>query len=374
MIVHFDCRHFRGDRPCEPHKRDGVHCDGCPEYDAIRSRILVVKLDAVGDVLRTTCILPGLRAVQPGSRIDWITRADAVPVFSGNPLVDRVISYPGTALLDILSNEYDMVVNLDTSPDSARIATLARAGKRIGYGYDPRGHVFPWNRESVEWFEMGLFDDVKSKNRKTYQQIVSEICGLSGHDRAIHLYLTEDEQKWARAFAGRAGLSPGRPVVGLNTGAGKRWQHKKWTEEGFVELVRRLRTSWKSEGPPPEILLLGGPEEEDRNRRLATRAAADVVDAGTGHDLRKFFSLVNLCDLLVTGDTMALHVAVALGKKVVALFGPTSAAEIDLYGKGIKISSDLPCVGCYRAGCDVRPTCMEKISVEEVFRAVQELL
>jgi heptosyltransferase-2 len=374
LIIHFDCRHFRGDRPCEPHKKEGVHCEGCPFHDPIRFRILVVKLDAVGDVLRTTCILPGLRAMHPASRIDWITRDDAVPLFQGNPLVDRVIPYPGTAWSDILANEFDMIVNLDASPESARIGTLARAARRIGFGFDPKGYVYPWHKEAVEWFEMGLFDDVKLKNRKTYQRIVSEICSLEGQDRSIHLYLLEAEKKWARDWAERKGLARDRQVIGLNTGAGKRWEHKKWTEEGFVDLVRLLRASPKAGTSPPQVLLLGGPEEGERNRRIAARLGEDVLDAGTGHDLREFFSLVDLCDLLVTGDTMALHVAVALGKKVVALFGPTSAAEIDLYGRGIKLASDAPCVGCYRMGCDVKPTCMERISAEEVFRAARTLL
>jgi heptosyltransferase-2 len=374
LIVHFDCRHFRGDRPCAPHKTEGVHCGGCPFYDPIRSRVLVVKLDAVGDVLRTTCILPGLRAKHPGARIDWITREDAVPIFFGNPLVDRVIPWPGSAWADILANEYDLVVNLDASPDSAMIGTMARSAKKIGYGFDPRGYVYPWNREAVEWFEMGLFDDLKVRNRKTYQQIVSEICGLEGSDRPIRLYLTEAEKNRARAWAERKGLVSGTPVIGLNTGAGKRWEHKKWTEEGFIELVRLLRSSRTGGDSPRQLLLLGGPEERERNLRIASSVGGDVFDAGTGHELREFFSLVDLCDLLVTGDTMALHVAVALGKKVVALFGPTSAAEIDLYGRGAKIASDASCVGCYRTSCDVKPTCMERISAREVFQAVQSLL
>jgi heptosyltransferase-2 len=83
---------------------------------------------------------------------------------------------------------------------------------------------------------------------------------------------------------------------------------------------------------------------------------------------------VNLCDLIVTGDTLALHVAVALDKMVVALFGPTSAAEIDLYGRGVKLVSDAPCVGCYRTECDVLPTCMERISAQQVHGAILGLL
>src|SRR5512138_2487651 len=143
------------------------------------------------------------------------------------------------------------------------------------------------------------------------------------------------------------GLAPDRPVVGLNTGAGLRWEHKKWTEDGFVELIALLRAHGRGAGAP-HVLLLGGPGEADRNRRILERAGSAAVDAGTGHTLREFIAVVDLCDVVVTGDTMALHVAAALGKKVVALFGPTSAAEIELYGKGRKIVSGAPCAGCYR--------------------------
>lgn len=373
MLIHDDCRHFRGDRPCSPHKREGVHCDGCPHYDPVRERILVVKLDAVGDVLRTTCILPGLRAVHPNAWVEWLTREDAVPLFDGNPLVDRVVPFPGVSWTDLLTAEYDVVINLDAAPLSARLATIARARKRIGYGFDPRGRVFPWNAEAVEWFEMGLFDDVKIGNRKTYQQIVSEICGLEGHDRSIRLYPSGAEREKARSLAAGWGLRPGRPVVGMNTGAGSRWEHKKWTEDGYVELARLLH-SGVSRDEAPQVLLLGGPDEGERNRRIAERAGGFVLDAGTGHPLRAFIAIVELCDVLVTGDTMALHIAAALGKRIVALFGPTSAAEIDLYGRGIKIVSDAPCAGCYRTACDVKPTCMERIPAEEVLRAVKELL
>ncbi len=93
MIVHFDCRHFRGDRPCAPHKKEGVHCENCVYYSPINTRVLVIKLDTVGDVLRTTSILPGLRATYPEARIDWITREEAVPIFEGNPFVDQVIPF-----------------------------------------------------------------------------------------------------------------------------------------------------------------------------------------------------------------------------------------------------------------------------------------
>lgn len=374
MIVHFDCRHFRGDRPCAPHKREGVHCEGCPHYLPVRTRILVVKLDAVGDVLRTTCILQGLKEKWPQARIDWITRDDSIPLFENNPAVDRVIPYPGEVWAELATASFDLAINLDASPTSARLATMARADRRLGYGMDPGGYVVPLTEEARPWFEMGLFDDVKLRNTRTYQEIVLAICGLEGADQAIRIFLTKEEKVRAGGLAASWGIVPGAPVVGFNTGAGGRWEHKKWTEEGYVELIRLLSGAKTGGVPAPIVLLLGGPEEKERNRRIAELAGGAATDTGTDHSLREFFAIVDLCDVVVTGDTMALHVAAALGKKVVALFGPTSAAEIDLYGRGVKIVSDAACAGCYRASCDVTPTCMERIAAAEVAEAVRSLL
>ncbi len=371
MLIHDDCRHFLGDRPCRPHKQSGVHCDACPHYEPLGSRILVIKLDALGDVLRTTCILDALHAAHPGARLEWLTCENATPLFDNNPLVHRVHAFPGCAWLPLLAGRYDLVVNLDSSPVSAQLASMARTQKLVGFRWNADGHVEPANAAAREWFEMGLFDDIKLANRKTYQQIALEICGLPTSHRPLHLHLGDHERGWAREQGARMGILAGVPVVGLNTGASARWPHKKWTEEGYVELVRRMASM---DAGKPFVLLFGGNDERERNDRIVAATDGACINTGTSHDLRKFFALLDLCDVVVTGDTLALHAAAALGKRVVALFGPTSSAEIDLYGRGRKLVSDAPCVGRYLSTCEVQPTCMERISAAEVHAVVRELL
>ena len=104
------------------------------------------------------------------------------------------------------------------------------------------------------------------------------------------------------------------------------------------------------------------------------RSKIPLINTGHENTSREFLSLLNLCDLVVTGDTLAMHAAVALRKKVVVLFGPTSSSEIELYGRGEKIIPDMDCLCCYKEICDKHPNCMESISSEVVFRAVKELL
>jgi len=78
--------------------------------------------------------------------------------------------------------------------------------------------------------------------------------------------------------------------------------------------------------------------------------------------------------VVVTGDTLAMHLAVALGKKAVVLFGPTSHTEIELYNRGEKIYSDMDCLVCYRQRCDKSPDCMEKIAADRVFKTIKKLV
>lgn len=365
FTVNEDCRHFRGDRPCVPHKREGIHCLHCSYYDPITFRILVVKLDAVGDVLRTTCILPGLKSRHANSQITWITKPEAIPLFENNKYVDRV--YDVAQAVTVLSTDlFDLVINLDASLQSSRIAAMAKCRTKVGYSYDQRGFVYPVNPDAEEWFVMGIFDDYKRQNVKTYQHIALEICGLPIEaDEGLILNLDEEESRVAEEFARRNFLLNGGPVIGLNTGAGRRWAQKKWTVEGYISLASLL----KGELPDCKIILYGGPEERERNHAIE-QAMPSVVNAGTGHSLRDFAAIVSLADLLVTGDTLAMHIAVALGIKVVALFGPTSSAEIELYGRGKKLTAPLSCLCCYRGSCEIQPNCMESITPESVLEAV----
>jgi ADP-heptose:LPS heptosyltransferase len=136
---------------------------------------------------------------------------------------------------------------------------------------------------------------------------------------------------------------------------------------GFVSPIKLIvkTTDWT-------ILLYGCPHEVERNARLASINRKRIIDTVTGNALREFFALVSLCDVFLTGDTMALHVATALNKKVVAYFGPTSAAEIDSYGDQImKVQPDLECLVCYKPRCDFEPNCMNSLLPERMFSILE---
>lgn len=365
--IAFDCRYFLGDRPCIWHKREGALCT-CDHYQQIKEQVLIIKLDAMGDVLRTTALLPPLAEVHPHAAITWITRAESRPLLENNPYLTEVIAYGPDALVHLQSRSFDRVINLDAGKISAGLATAARGRQKDGYLLNESGQVVPTNSAARAWLETGLFDDIKRRNTRTYQSIMAEILGLSGRPHHYVLQLTESEQARARDHFRRMGIKGDQPVVGLNTGAGGRWALKKWREEGFRELIERLQEQGV------QVLLLGGKAEQACNERLRASVRGNVFDAGGDNDLRQFAALTKQCQVIVTGDTLAMHVALALGRRVVVLFGPTSAAEIEVYGLGEKIQPKMECLVCYKEACDFVPNCMDLISVDMVQQAVQRQL
>ncbi len=369
MILKTDCKHFPGNKPCVPSKTEGKKCNDCNYYEPVDFKILIIKLDATGDVLRTTSILPSLKRKFPKSHITWITKKNAKELFNNNLFVDELLIFENNdTLARLLVEKFDLLIHPDASAVSASLASICNAKSKKGYVLDEKGKVIPVNDDAVEWLEMGAFDDLKKKNQKTYQEIIHKIAGLDYQKDEIQLHLNQTELDFKNSFYQSNRLNRFKYLVGLNTGAGTRWQYKEWHLEGYSELIERLNVN-KEIG----ILLYGGPDEVERNEILKNKFS-NVIDTGTNNTLRQFFSLLDLCHVLVTSDTMALHAATALKKKIVCLFGPTSHAEIEDYGRVNKIIPDLDCLVCYKPKCDFEITCMGTITSDMVYEKVMSLI
>ncbi|MBI4652350.1 glycosyltransferase family 9 protein [Candidatus Desantisbacteria bacterium] len=369
MKLKMDCRFFRQDKPCIFHKKTGIKCRECNHYYPVAFKILIIKLDAIGDVLRTTSILLPLKAKYPKSHITWITLKPAKDIFLGNDLVDNVLDAQDVnTLARLMIEKFNLVINLDAAWKSSILASIAKAAKKKGYIFHQEGYVVPKNEEEKKWFLMGAFDDVKKANTKTYQYLMLKILGLEDKKHKIILNLLPEEAEFAKKFAQFNNLG-NKPVIGLNTGSSSRWPQKQWNEKEVIHFIDILNKNLKV-----NILLFGGVEERLRNSRIIKKVKSKIIDTGCDNTLRDFFALLSLCDILVTSDTLALHAGCALGKKIIALFGPTSSSEIDLYGKGEKITPGLDCICCYKTSCDKKITCMDIIKAEDVFNAVKKML
>lgn len=360
-----DCRHFRGDRPCAAGVQ-GVCPAACASYAPMGTRILVIKLGALGDVIRTAALLPGVKAHWPQSHVTWVSKPSGVRMLANHPLIDRLLPFDAETICHLEQERFDVCLSLDKESGPAALAMRVSATDRRGVGLSPFGTPFPLNAACVDYFRLGLDDDQKFyANQSSYPELIYGAVGLPYHGERYTLHPTTAHHAAAARRWSAWGVTPSDVVVGLNTGAGDVFANKSWPADRFIELARRLTTRSTF-----RVALFGGPGERDRNRYIAA-ACPTVIDTGCDHAELEFAALVARANVLVTGDTMALHVAVALDVPCVALFGPTCAQEIDLFGRGEKCVTQLACSPCYRRSCDITPNCMDDITLENVFAAIQ---
>jgi heptosyltransferase-2 len=364
--VAYDCQYFLGDRPCNWHKQKGVLCE-CEHYTPLSGNIVIIKLDAMGDVLRTTSLLPVISEAWPQMRVSWITRPESVPLLENNPYITEVVPYGTDAMVHLSSQTFDRVISLDAGKISAGMAAMARAREKIGYILHEDGYVIGTNAAAEEWLRMGIFDDLKKANKRSYQEIMCSILGLPAERLKYVLKLTEAEKEKGRAHLQQIGIDPNIPIIGIHTGGGVRWPLKQWSEESFAAFIPELVDEL---GQEAQILLFGGPIERELNRRIMGRVNVSVFDAGCDNEVRHFTALINGCSVVLSGDSLAMHIALAMGRRAVVLFGPTSSAEIELFGLGEKVVPDLDCLVCYKRVCDVNRNCMDSISVDMVKQAI----
>ncbi len=356
-IVHSNCRHFRGDIPCVPNKREGVVCDGCPYYDPVKENILIIKLGAAGDVLRTTPLLHVLKTDHPHARIWWLTQT---PELVPGSHVDRILSWKTENLQTLHAVHFSRLINLDKDHYACALASTLEADRKEGFILGPFGESQPANSRAQEKFVTGVFDAVSLENRKDYPTELFEICGYAFHGEEYILNLPSHE-----VFPG---LDISRPLVGLNTGAGARWTSRLWSIEHWASLAEQLLQSGKN------VLLLGGPDEDARNREIhrITKGRAQYLGF---FELRQFIALMQHCELIVTGVTMGLHIAIALKKKIVLINNIFNPYEFgDLYGLGEIVQPDAHCKCFFRGTC-INPDyfCLDRLPVKKIFDAAERV-
>jgi ADP-heptose:LPS heptosyltransferase len=356
-----DCFHFRGDIPCTPHKQRGVHCDGCPDFRARAGRILLIKLGAAGDVIRTTPLLSPLRREYPDHALTWVTDFPALVPRA----VDDVRPLDIATLLWLRHTTFDLAINLDKDRPACGLLREVQAARKVGFTLGDDGlcrpvteGVSPAMAAAAEAkFLTGLFDDVNRACRASYLQEIFAICGYTFAGEPYRL----DRPDPAPAFD----LPDGAPLVGLNTGCGGRWTSRLWPEASWAELARGLRAAGLN------VVLLGGPDEHEKNARLAAAAGACYL----GHfDLRTFIGLVDRCDVVVSAVTMAMHIALGLGRRLVLINNIFNPHEFEMYGRGVIVQPPQACACYYQPRCTAPSFCLESLQPAAVQAAVLDLL
>lgn len=333
-------------------------------------KILVIKLGAIGDVIRTTSILHGLREKYNGCKIDWVAKKESFAVLKNNKLINKIFLV--FEVKKILKFKYDLVISLDDGYEACKLASKLSPKKLVGACLKSKQRAY--TEDSSPWFGMGLIsrfgkqkaDELKARNKKTYQEIMYGILNLKYKKQEPILILKKTELDFGKKIAEKHSIKKNDLAIGINTGAGGRWEDKKLSIEKTAELIDKLNAKIKN----TKLVLFGGPEEKERNEKIRKLAKTEIINAGCKNSLMEFASLVNLCDVLITSDSLALHIATALKKKIVAFFCPTSPSEIELYSRGIKVIPKKGCLCCYKPKCDIPPD----YDVSKIVGAVKELI
>ena len=366
MIVLSDCLHHRGDMPCRPHKRLGVSCGACHLYAPAGLRVLIVKLGAPGDVLRTTCILPALRWLHPNAHVTWITRDGAVPLLEGNPSIDRVLTVESNYVEFLMSETFDLAINPDADHLSAAILTLVNATAKRGFVTDGRGGLRPLSDPARQWWHLGLDDTLKRQNRDTYGQWLYRICELDGDVQRPLFRIARDDARMAGVFLGQVADRPGRRIC-VNTGASTRWEEKRWKVGHYLTLLGLILR----DEPDASVILIGGPLERDLNAQLLN-ADPRFIDGGTRSSVGYVAALLAAADWVLTPDSLCYHLATAVGTPAVCLVGPTAPWELDRHDANLVLHDARECIACYLPICPLSETCMDSLSAGHVWSAIQQ--
>jgi len=365
-----DCRYFLDYKPCKYHKQHKVICENCKYYDPLKKKILLINLEAIGDVLRTTAVLKPLKEKYPGCHITWLTTKKAKDVLSNNPYVDEVLTFGIESALKLQIKKFDILINLEKAPEAAALATLVKAEEKKGFGLGDDGFIFPFNKEAKYLLDTGLSDLLKKESRKTQQEVIFDIIGLKYNREKLILNLPEEAVRFAEDFMKKHSITESDLVIGFNTGCSNRlFLDRKWTIKGFVGLSELLYKNLKA-----KILLFGGPGEVERNKEIIDKANVPLINTGHNNTLHQFAALISKCNLIVTGDTLAVHIATALNIPIVVMFGCVTPHEIEIYDNGRKVVSDMDCICCYKEKCEKEITCMDRITSEQVFKEIEKLL
>ena len=356
-----NCKNFNGYKPCFPDH----NCweNGCKEMNPIGKKILIINLDAMGDVLMTTAQLPAIKRKYPESTIYWITLKIATGLLENNSYIDKMLPYDFESLSILQSLEFDLVMNVDKSIRSGALALQVNAKERLGFGINTNGDIIPFNSGAEYNYRLGMDDHLKFKvNQRFGQDYLAETFNLD-YKRDDYIFeFRNDEKEYINNYKKENGISDEDEIIGFNTGCSTLFPNKKMTIEQHVALIERFLSYNRF-----KIMLLGGHEDETRNKEIAEQFPGEVINTPTNGGVRKGACYENIPQLIITGDSFGMHLAIALKKQVIAWFGLSCWSEIDLYDRGIKLFPEgLFCAPCWKKVCPYDLECIQMIDLKRI--------
>jgi lipopolysaccharide heptosyltransferase II len=354
-------------------------------------KILFINPFGIGDVIFTTPIIESIKSKYPDAYIGYICNIRTAPILLSNLNVDKVFIFERDeyrqlwqvskakcirSLLSLLSEikkeRFDMVLDFSMSRDYGFFSMLAGIKKRTGYNYKNRGlfltdkikleggyhdkHVIDYHKEFLPLLEIGLPVDTKTK-----------------------IYISEEDNSRAKKILQEHGLALTDKYICIMPGAGASWGEtafrKRWPVERFADATAQIAKAGKF-----KIALLGSADEKGLCGFIKNKVP-EAVDLCGSLSLMVSIAVIKHSQCLLTNDGGPLHMAVAVGVKVVSIFGPVDDRVYGPYPADIERhivikDRDLSCSPCYNSfklpDCEDLK-CLDNITVDEVVKAVEDI-
>ena len=347
-------------------------------------KILIIHLSRLGDMVQSLPAIKLLKEEHPQSRITYLGIEDFCRILVGVPWIDNLVTLPWQEISTIvgefnkasvdaldrlwetiaeLNEEYDMAINLTHNWSSSYLSEKVKAKEKIG-------RIFSKNNEIIVSRRWGKYLFGMAKNQKdNLLNLVDIYIGMVGvKNMPLGQFLPTDkevDQKCASQLSD-LGFKIGKLSIGFQLGTGK--PNRKWPLEKFAKLGELLSNHLDA-----QIILFGSERDitlADQFQESATYPFISLIGKSKLTELGSFFRAI---DVLVSNDTGPMHIAVAVGTKVVGIFMGTAYFGITgAYGAGhVAVQSNYPCAPCLSTTACSNPLCREGIKPEDVEQGVR---
>jgi heptosyltransferase-2 len=343
------------------------------------NKILIRGVNWIGDAVLTLPAIKAIRRFHHKSHISLLVKPWVAELFTHNTDIDEIIRYDdefkGLAgkfkLARLLRRKnFDKAILLQNAFDAAFITWLSGIPERLGYKTDGRG-LFLTRAINID-------RAVLQKHQVSYYLNMLNSAGIETPDSHPYIHITAEERKKAQDAIISGFSEKHSPIIGINPGA-VYGPAKRWPVEKFAELIKIIFD--KLDG---KCIIFGSKAEtgiaDEINSEITKQGIANTdsrILTLTGKtSLRELAALIAECDVFVTNDSGPMHMASALYVPVVAIFGSTNPVTTGPFGDRHKIiTKTMPCSPCMERECpEGHVRCMEEVSADEVFEAVENIL
>ena len=334
--------------------------------------ILIVKLSAIGDVIHALPVAHALKQRYPEARITWVVEKPAYELLTNNPIIDEIIVFDKPkfkSLSGLLTNEYtfaqelkahtfDLAIDLQGLFKSAAISYLSGAPERL---------VYCNARELSHLVGQRICGEHQQGHIVDRYLDVARHLGCPASKVEFPIIITQSEIDQTVAIARQAGLQLDNPYVVLAPGTN--WASKCWPPTHFAQLADKLY------GDHVIPVIIGGPSDQRLAKEIIANAEVPPIDLTGKTSMKQLAYIIQKSQAFVGGDTGPMHLAVAVGTKVVTMFGPTDPRRNGPYGDGHKVLvAPVPCQGCWKKKCPKNEDCMSTITANEVFAGIKSVV